>query len=94
MSKAIVNNFYCTRCGHKGIPISRQDNKMREPGHLKKLYCMFCGQEVNHAECKEFSKYTHEEFLEEFEGGNFTEDGERRLPWRQFLAKARRRNHG
>ena len=85
MAKIVINNFYCTRCGHKGIPISRQDNKMREPGHLKKLYCMYCKQEVNHAECKEFSKYTYREFLEEFNGGNFNENGERRLPWRQFL---------
>ena len=90
----LISNFYCTKCGHKGIPIARKENQMREPGHLKKLYCLYCGQEVNHVECKEFSKYTHEDFLIEFNGHNFNENGERQLPWRQFLATIREENNG
>lgn len=94
MAKMIISNFYCTQCGHKGIPIVRKNNKIREPGHLKKLYCMHCNKENNHVECKEFSKYTYEDFLIEFNGNNFTENGERRLPWKQFLAKVRKENYG
>ena len=74
-----------SQCGREGIPVQRKKGQERKGGHLKKLYCMYCKQEVNHAECKEFSKYTYREFLEEFNGGNFNENGERRLPWRQFL---------
>jgi len=94
MPKIMISDFYCTQCGHKGIPIVRKDNKIREPGHLKKLYCIYCNQENNHVECKEFSKYTHEDFLKEFNGHNFKEDGTRQLPWKQFLAEARKENHG
>ncbi len=93
MAKMMMSDFYCTQCGNKGIPVIRYDNKIREPGHLKKLYCIYCNQENNHVECKEFSKYTHEDFLIEFNNGNFTPEGERRLPWKQFLAKERMKNY-
>lgn len=74
----IMSEFYCTQCGQKGIPVWRKSGNEREAGHLKKLWCLHCGQETNHAECKPFTHYEYEDFLVEFEYGNFTEDGQRK----------------
>ena len=70
------SEFYCTYCAHRGIPIARRVNQQREPGHLKKLFCLHCQKETNHAEIRPFGKYTLEDFLEEYELGRFI-DGKR-----------------
>ena len=70
------HDFYCTRCGRKGIPICRQ-GRMREIGHLKYLYCLNCKSVTNHAECIPGSKYTREVFLREYKSGNFDKEGNR-----------------
>ena len=54
----------------------RPKGQMREPGHLKKLYCMHCKKFVNHAEVREIGGYTEEDFKKEFELGRF-KDGQR-----------------
>ena len=36
----ILSDFYCTKCGIKGIPVFRTVGTEREPGHLKKLFCL------------------------------------------------------
>ena len=83
-----TSEFYCTQCGKKGIPIIRKDSRNRESGHLKKLYCLTCGQETNHVECKIFSRYTHNEFLIEFNNHNFTSEGNRIEPnWKLFIKR-------
>ena len=79
-----ISDFYCTKCGKKGIPIARKLGHEREAGHLKKLYCLYCKQEWDHAECKPFSHYTHEDFLIEFNYNNFDETGIRKIPYRQL----------
>ncbi len=86
MSRNVIlgHEFYCTRCSNKGIPIPRRKGAEREPGHLKKLFCLTCGMETNHAECIPNSRYTHEDFLIEYENGNFDENGLRILPYREF----------
>lgn len=70
-----TSEFYCTKCGHKGIPIARKAGKQREAGHLKKLYCLNCKEEVNHAEIRPFGDYNYTDFLLEFELGRFLDDG-------------------
>lgn len=75
-TKACQSRFFCTKCGNEGIPIFRKQGKIREAGHLKKLYCMYCKEEINHAEIREIGGYTYEDFLEEFESGRFI-DGKR-----------------
>ena len=70
------SRFFCTKCGREGIPIQRKKGQERESGHLKKLYCLFCGEEVNHVEIREDSPYTVEDFQEEFKLGRF-EEGQR-----------------
>ena len=45
-----LSDFYCTKCGMKGIPVFRTIGQEREPGHLKKLFCLHCQEETNMAE--------------------------------------------
>ena len=87
--KTTTREFYCTKCGRRGIPISRKIGQQREAGHLKKLYCIYCGEEVNHAEVRPFGEYNYEDFLTEFRYGNFDNEGNRILPYRQFFAELR-----
>ena len=75
MNSGIISDFYCTKCGNKGIPIWRKKGAKREAGHLKKLFCLNCGEEKNCVECNEY--YTYEDFLFEFENNNFDETGKR-----------------
>ena len=83
-----VSDFYCTQCGSKGLPIVRTTHKMREPGHLKKLYCPQCRIQTNHCEVRPFGKYDYEDFQIEFIHGNFDSEGQRIDPsWRHFVAE-------
>lgn len=52
-----INTFVCSKCGKKGIPISRKQSKQRESGHLKKLYCVHCREETNHIEIRDFDYF-------------------------------------
>ena len=56
----IVHDFYCVKCGNKGIPISRRANKFSSKMHLKELWCVHCKDTINHVEC------TSEEDVERF----------------------------
>jgi hypothetical protein len=66
--------------------VFRVKGQEREPGHLKNLYCPHCRKECNSAECKDGGKYTYYDFKLEFEYGNFTETGLRKMPYTQFIA--------
>lgn len=81
-----ISDFYCTCCGHKGFPIIRKAGQEREPGHLKKLYCIYCKEEKNMVEIKQGGKYTLEDFEIEFYNGNFI-NGERVKPYKQFIVE-------
>ncbi len=70
------SRFFCTKCGREGIPVHRKKGQEREDGHLKKLYCMYCQEEVNHVEIKEYGNYTVDDFKQEYELGRFI-NGER-----------------
>lgn len=76
------SRFFCTKCAREGVPIIRTAGQMREAGHLKRLYCLNCG-ETNHVEIRPYGKYQYKDFLLEFKGGNF-KDGQRVLPYKQF----------
>lgn len=77
----VMSEFYCTSCGQKGLPIWRRKGGEREAGHLKKIFCLKCQREVNHVECKPWTKYDYDNFKEEFEYGNFDELGQRKVPY-------------
>ena len=80
-----INDFYCIRCGRLGIPISRRAGHGREAGHLKVLYCLNCKAEVNFCEIKHgATRYTYQDFLLEYENGNFDEKGNRKKSYGQF----------
>ena len=71
------HDFYCTCCGRKGIPVARTARQLKEPGHLKKLYCLHCKKETNHAEVRPGSwTYGFMDFKLEYELGRFV-DGKR-----------------
>ena len=84
-----LSDFYCTCCGCKGIPIFRISGQEREPGHLKRLFCLNCQKEVNMAEVRHVGKYSLEDFWIEYTYGNFTEEGNRKEPWKQFTSRIR-----
>jgi hypothetical protein len=82
------HEFYCTQCGKRGLDVIRQQGKDRGAGHLKKLYCLNCDKETNHAECKPSStKYNYSDFYIEYTFNNFDEEGNRRMPYGLFRAK-------
>ena len=69
-----VHDFYCLKCGNKGLPIQRGRNLQREKFHRKKLYCMTCKEEVNHVECKNLEDV--EVFKDAFNAGYFKQEAE------------------
>lgn len=83
MAYAEESQFYCTRCGNRGMKIPRT-GRQREAGHLKNLWCIHCKQETNHAEVRGWTSYEEEDFRLEFENGNFTETGLRKKPYNEF----------
>ena len=76
--------FYCTRCGRQGIPVFRNKGKLREKGHLKTLFCIYCNDTVNHVEIKPDERYTSEDFRTEFEYHNFDAEGKRIYTYNQL----------
>ena len=65
------HRFFCTRCGREGIPIARSTSALREKGHLKKLYCIYCQEEVNHYECSTDTDI--DKFNAKFQRGDFND---------------------
>ena len=84
----VISDMYCTKCGQKGIGIPRKFGQYRGPGHLKKLYCIHCGEMWNHAEVRSmYSDYNLEDFQLEMKYHNFDEHGNRKEPYRIFRGK-------
>ena len=80
-----ISEMYCTCCGKKGISIPRKNNKFRKSGHLKKLYCIYCGAEKNHVEIRPiYDDYTYKDFELEMKYNNFDSEGNRKEPYRIF----------
>lgn len=87
MRNMTESQMYCTECGCRNIPVQRKIGKEREPGHLKRMYCVNCNKEVNMVEIRPFGKkYNLEWFKLEFEMGNF-KDGKRVIPLHKFKQK-------
>lgn len=88
-----ISDFYCTRCGNKTIPIVRKTSRSREPGHLKKLWCPFCKEEVNCVEIRGFGDYNYNDFLCEYTNNNFDENGNRRQNWKELRREMNEKNN-
>lgn len=81
----VISEMYCCKCGNKGLTIPRKSNKYKEPGHLKKIYCIYCKCEWNHVEIRPiYSDYNYEDFKLEIEYNNFDKNGNRKEPYRIF----------
>lgn len=90
----LMSEMYCTKCGKKGLDVARKPSRLREPGHLKKLYCVYCGQEQNHVEIREmYSDYNLEDFKLEMQYKNFDEEGNRKEPYRIFRGKLKQKRN-
>ena len=74
MAKYETHDFYCLRCGRKGIPIGRKCGQRREQFHRKKLHCIFCNLTINHIEIK--NQEEKEIFMEAYNNGEFKEEAE------------------
>ena len=72
--KTEMHDFFCLKCGNKGIPIGRKQGFQHGKYHRKKLYCPTCRQEVNHIECKTMDDV--EEFKFNFENGVYKDEAE------------------
>lgn len=79
-----ISDFYCVECGKKGIPVPRKGSLKKEAGHLKKLYCLHCQKETNHAEVRPYGSYNVEDFQLEFEKGRFINGN--RIPITELLS--------
>ena len=91
MGKTITydDEFYCTWCGNRQkFNIPRPIAKQRPGGHLKKMFCFKCKKERNFVEVKPYaSKYTYDDFLLEYNHGNFDENGNRKESFGIFKQK-------
>ena len=74
MARYTEHSFYCMRCGRKGIPVARRDSHNHEKHHRKKLWCPWCGMEVNHIECRNDTEVY--EFKQAFEAGEYEKEVE------------------
>lgn len=72
MAKYITHDFFCIHCGNKGVPISRQAGRMREKGHYKNLYCVYCKDYTRHLEVH--NEIDISEFKENFQKGVYIND--------------------
>ena len=77
--KMIINDFYCMNCGHKNMSLSRRNSHQHGRFHRKKMYCVFCKQEVNHIECKSYEDVL--EFKENFENGVYKDEAQDSLSY-------------
>lgn len=65
------HRFFCTRCGNEGLPVWRSAAAQRGKGHLKKLWCVYCKEEVNHYEC--YNEQDIKKFKRKFIRGDFND---------------------
>lgn len=74
MARMTSHDFYCMKCGNKGIPLSRSVGHQHAKHHRKKLYCVYCKIDVNHIECRNMMEVN--QFKEDFENGVFKDEAE------------------
>ena len=76
-ARTVEHNFYCIACGNKGIPLARKMGKQREKFHRKKLFCLTCGKEVNHIECRNQEEI--DTFKRNFEKGVYADEAKQEI---------------
>ena len=79
MASTTEHQFYCIKCGKRGIPLARKCGAQREKYHRKKLFCLNCQQEVNHVECRNQEEI--DQFKIWFEEGMFKDEAEESISY-------------
>ena len=79
MASTIEHQFYCIKCGKRGIPLARKRGAQREKYHSKKLFCLNSQQEVNHVECRNQEEI--DQFKIWFEEGMFKDEAEESISY-------------
>lgn len=69
-----THRFFCVKCGREGVPLPRSQAKQRGKMHRKKLYCIYCGQELNMVEC--YDERDVRRFKKNFERGLYEKEAE------------------
>ena len=77
--KTVEHEFYCLKCGKKGLPVLRKQGYQKEKFHRKKLYCIHCHEEVNHIEVK--NPIERQEFLTNFTKGDYQDEAKNSLAY-------------
>ena len=73
------HDFYCLKCGKKGLNVYRRQGHQHGKYHRKKLYCFYCKEEVNHMECR--TQAVFDEFKDAFERGEFIDEAEESISY-------------
>ena len=73
------HDFYCLKCGKKGLNVYRRQGHQHGKYHRKKLYCFYCKEEVNHMECRNQAEI--DEFKVAFERGEFIDEAEESISY-------------
>lgn len=71
--------FYCLNCGMENMHIYRNNGRLKERGHRKKLYCPWCKTEGNHIECR--NELEEQDFLKAFKKGLFAEEAQNSISY-------------
>lgn len=66
------HRFFCVNCGKEGLPVYRSKAQQRGKLHRKRLYCIYCGQDVNMVEC--YDDEDIEKFKRDFERGVYQDE--------------------
>lgn len=74
-----THDFYCLKCGNKGMPCRRKTGHQYKKFHRKKLYCIYCREEVNHIECK--NELEVREFKANFERGVYKNEAQESISY-------------
>lgn len=77
--KTEMHDFFCLKCGKKGLPVHRRQGHQHGKYHRKKLYCFYCKEEVNHMECRNQAEI--DEFKDAFERGEFIDEAEESISY-------------
>lgn len=71
------HSFYCMKCGNRSFDLPRKTSHKYGKHHRKKLWCIYCKEEVNHIECR--TQQEVEEFKEKFAAGEYKKELEESL---------------
>ena len=79
------HDFYCINCGGKAMTLMRKMGSQREKFHRKRLYCPWCGKEINCVEIRNLDE--KDEFEMSYERGDFINEAKESLDFVRISAQ-------